>query len=221
MTSPSCELAVLVPVLGRPHRVEPLLRSIRETCEARVVFIAERDDTEELEALAHSDADDVLLFSGNYARKLNEAVRRTEEPLIFQAADDLLFHPGWFEAAKAKLSSRVGVVGTNDLCNRRVMRGEHSTHSLVARWYTDLGTIDEPGKLLHEGYLHEWCDDELVATAKARKAFAHAPDSVVEHLHPMAGKAPMDDLYAGMRVRIRAGRKVFYRRRRLWMSPSQ
>ena len=34
----------------------------------------------------------------------------TDEPLIFQGADDLRFYPGWLEAAKAKLAPGIGVV---------------------------------------------------------------------------------------------------------------
>lgn len=109
------------------------------------------------------------------------------------------------------------MVGTNDLGNPRVLRGVHATHSLVTRRYVDQhGTIDEPGKVLHEGYWHEFCDDEFVETSWKRKAWAFAADSVVEHLHPAWGKAPMDDLYAQEPRRMRQGRRLFLHRRRLW-----
>ena len=125
--------------------------------------------------------------------------------------------PGWLSAALARLAPGIGVVGTNDLGSPRVMAGEHATHSLVTRSYADeFGTIDEPGKVLHEGYVHEFVDDELVATARFRSAWAFAVDSHVEHLHPCWGKAPMDRLYAGQSERIRAGRKLYDRRRHLW-----
>ena len=46
------------------------------------------------------------------------------------------------------------MVGTNDLTNKRTIRGRHSTHSLVTRDYADLGTIDgQPGPLF-QGYHH-------------------------------------------------------------------
>ena len=50
-----------------------------------------------------------------------------------------------------------------------------------------------------------------------RNAYAFAPDSVVEHLHPQVGKAPMDDLYAAQQTRMRAGYRIYRRRRHLWM----
>ena len=138
---------------------------------------------------------------GDYARKIQAGIDATSSPYVFTGADDLKFHPRWFENAARYMDGTVGVVGTNDLCNRRVLAGDHGTHFLVARWYLELGTIDGDPHLFHHGYAHEFVDDELVGTAKKRGAWAHAPDSIVEHLHPMAEKAPMDELYAAQRVR--------------------
>lgn len=154
---------------------------------------------------------------GDYARKINTGLRSSTEPLLFLGADDLLFHPGWLDAAKAKLAPGVGVVGTNDLGSPRVIAGDHATHSLVTRDYADrFGTIDEPGKILHEGYPHEFVDDELVETAKHRGAWAFAADAHVEHLHPSWGKAAPDRMYGQQRRRMAAGRPIYNERRRLW-----
>lgn len=210
-------LVVLVPVLRRPHRVQPLLASLHaHTPEpVRALFIASPGDDAEHAAIRRCGAD-MIVVDGNYAAKINEGVRRTSEPLLFLGADDLEFHPRWLEHAKRRIKGGVMVVGTNDLCNRRVMRGEHSTHSLLTRAYTHHGTIDDPTRVLHEGYPHEYVDDEFVGTARKRGAFASAPDSVVEHLHPQAGKAPLDELYAAQQQRMRAGRSLYRTRRALW-----
>jgi len=211
---------VIVPMLGRPHRVAPVVESIRETSDAAVLFVCSPRDTEVHHAIDAVGGEQLHVdgpFPGDYARKINAATAATFTPLIFTGACDLLFHPGWLEAATAQLAPGIGVVGTNDLGSSRVMAGEHSTHSLVTRDYiTKYGTIDEPGKVLHEGYPHEFVDDELVATAKHRDAWAFAFDSHVEHLHPNWSKAPMDRIYAQQCDRMRRGRRVFLRRQRLW-----
>jgi hypothetical protein len=214
-------LAILVPMLGRPDRVRPLLDSIRATAPtARVLFITTPTDSDVIDAIdaAGEERIDIdYLPAGDYARKINAGYRHTTEPLLFTGAIDLKFHPGWFEACERRLGPPIGVVGTNDLTNKRTMTGRHSTHSLVTRDYADrCGTIDRAGEILHEGYPHEFVDDELVATARHRRAWAHAADAFVEHLHPMAGKAPMDALYAQQPARMEAGRAVFRRRQRLW-----
>lgn len=217
------DLVVLVPVLGRPHRVAPLIDSINESMAEpfRLLFIGSPGDDLEHAAVKDAGADLLVIddepASGDYARKINAGYRETVEPLLFLAADDLHFHADWFEQAAAKLEGSVQVVGTNDLGNPRVMAGDHSTHTLVTRWYVDtMGTADELGKVLHEGYPHEFVDDELVATAKHRGAWAFAADSHVEHLHPNWSKSPMDPLYAQQPKRMRVGRRIYEQRRPLW-----
>lgn len=213
-------VAIIVPMLGRPHRVEPLLASIEAATPEphRVVFVATPGDPAET-AIRDAGHQPLLVKyekKGDYARKIQAGIDATTEPLIFTGADDLQFHPGWLPAARAAMTDGIGVVGTNDLCNPRVIRGEHATHFLVARWYVQLGTIDQPGVLFHHGYRHEYTDDELVGTARRRGAWAFSPDSIVEHLHPMGGKTPMDVLYAQQGMRLNASRALYQRRRRLW-----
>lgn len=216
------ELAVLVPMLHRAHRVDPLLASLNlsTTVERTVLFLCSPGDDEVITEVRRHCFEPLVVDwqpgPGDYARKINLGVRETDEPMLFLAADDLRFHPGWFEAAKAVLAPGIGVVGTNDLGSPRVLAGEHATHSLVTREYAELGLIDGRPGLLNEDYAHEYVDDELVGTAKKRGAWAFARDSVVEHLHPSWGKAEMDDLYAAQRDRMRAGVGLYRMRRALW-----
>lgn len=218
----AAEVVIIVPVLRRPQRASTLVESITSATPEphRILFVCSPDDTDEQKAVSDTKADMLVVDwepgHGDYAKKINAGYRASTEPLLFLAADDLKFHPGWLTAAQAHLSARVQVVGTQDLGNPRVLRGVHSTHTLVTRRYADRGTIDEPGKVYHEGYWHEYCDDELVETAWYRKAWAFAADSVVEHLHPAWGKAQMDDLYRQEPRRLRYGRRLFLRRRHLW-----
>jgi len=224
-SSPSCHpaLVIIIPVLGRPHRVEPLLTNVADVTPQpyRVLFIADHEDRVEIEALEAAGGEYVVLRHSqrcNYAAKINHGFRITDEPLVFQGADDLHFFPEWFEHAYQRLDARgIHVVGTNDLYNPRVLRGEHSTHSLFERCYIDdHGTIDTPGEVMHEGYPHEYADDEFVLTAASRHAFMVAQDSIVEHLHPYAGKAPDDWVYEKGRTDAMRGYELFQRRRKLW-----
>jgi len=47
----------------------------------------------------------------------------------------------------------------------------------------------------HEGYHHWFVDDEIVTVAKTRQTFQMALGAEVEHIHPMGGKAPNDEVY--------------------------
>ena len=224
-------VAILVPVLRRPHRVRPLLASIVEATPEphRILFLATAGDAPEIAEIIAAGADhrqvslEVLPPNrvGDYARKINHGYRVTSTPFVFLGADDLAFRPGWLTAGLAHFDDpAIGVVGTQDLApTERARTGQHATHFLVRRSYADQhGTIDEPGKILHEGYPHEYVDDELIGTAKHRAAWAFAFDSITEHLHPSWGKAPTDQLYARQRQRMSAGARTLARRRGLWAS---
>jgi len=224
------DVAILIPVLRRPANAEPQVLDILSAtdCKIEIVFICTVGDTAEIDAVkaAARSYEQVRYMTispskiGDYARKINFGVNETDSHYVFTGADDLHFHSNWFGAATAAYAATgCRVIGTQDLGNRRVLKGEHSTHSLVRRSYiTDYGTIDEADKLLHEGYPHEFVDDEFVETARARGEFVFAHRSVVEHLHPLWGKAPTDDLYDAQHKRMAHGRRVYTKRRRLWMS---
>lgn len=213
------DLLILVPMLGRAHTIAPLIDSVQKsTPGAHLLWLCTDGDAEVLADLQGRKAD-LMTFrprtSGDYAHKINAGIRATTEPLILMGACDIAPQPGWFEAATAKLSAVVQVVGTNDGGNPRTAKG-HSTHTLMTREYAGRPTINgEPGPL-YEGYSHEYVDDELVGTARQRGAYAHAPDAMVTHLHPMWGKAEWDDSYRAQQERMRASAGRFRARRVLW-----
>src|SRR6266496_1737414 len=106
------------------------------------------------------------------------------------------------------------VIGLNDMRNPRVISGEHATHMLVRRAYVDEqgASWDGPGTVAHEGFRHNFIDDELVAVAKQRGAWVMAFHSKVEHLHPLWGLAADDETYALGREHVEADRSLFEKR---------
>lgn len=218
------DVAVIVPMLGRAHLMPTVRESLAATAggRARIVWaISAGEHALVHEASTHGEQTVVLppRVRGDYAAKINAGVRATDERWLFLGAGDIRFLPGWLEACEARLTPGIGVVGTNDLGNPRTADGRLSTHTFVTREYTRLGTIDDPGRLLHEGYWHEYVDDEFTQTAKARGAYAHAADAHVEHLHPDHGKRPADAVDANRDQRMVYGSRVFRSRRHLWMPP--
>ena len=215
------DVVVLVPTLGRPHHIEPLLNSLYATTDrASVLFLTTRGDHDAVQAIKNAGERHINVEKrklGDYARKINAGYKATDEPYMFLAATDLIFHDDWLDNALNKMTRTIQVVGTNDLGNIRVIRGEHSTHTMVSRYYCDtFGTVDERNHVLYEGYPHEYVDDEFVQTAKCRNAFDMAMDSVVEHIHPAWGKAKWDASYKAVDKRLEDGYRIYRRRRKLW-----
>lgn len=217
-SGPLMDCVVLVPMLGRATQVARLVDSLHaSTDRARLLFLLSPNDDDVYRAV---QGHDYLVIPtppgrGDYARKINVGIKVSTEPLIFTGAIDLHFHPGWLDIAQAHMSHTVHVVGTNDLANDRTV-DTHSTHTLVARDYVQRGLIDGRPGLLCEDYLHEYVDDELVGTARHRGIYAHASHAVVEHLHPIAGKAAWDDSYRAMNLRMDRDRFLFGKRQKLW-----
>lgn len=207
-------------MLGRGHMAQRLAESLHTTTDsARLLFCCTETDVDTIKACALYG--EVLAFPerrvGDYAHKINVGVQVTDEPWLFFGACDIEFQPGWFDAALAVTSERIRVVGTNDLANPRVMRGDHATHFLVARDYATKPLIDGGDGPLYTGYIHEFVDDEFVGTATARHAYAFAADSHVRHHHPQFdADAKWDHSYRRMTMRMRKSRPIFEYRRRMW-----
>jgi hypothetical protein len=193
------DIAVVVPVLGRPNRAEPFMESLRaSTDNATVYAVVSGMDTRTQSAWIVAGANVLSAFGSTFSEKVNYAYSQTSEPWLFLTGDDVAFHVGWAdELLRVAAETGALVVGSNDLANPRSEDGSHSPHMLVSRQYiADSGASwDGPGVVCHEGYRHMFVDDEIVTVAKQRGVFAFAKDAVVEHLHPVAGKSEVDATY--------------------------
>jgi glycosyltransferase involved in cell wall biosynthesis len=218
------DLTIVIPLWRRTANIGRVYESAwAATPDAQILFVVSQGDAEVVDVVEELTGSEYLLTdgpggeAGDYARKINAGYRETDREWLFTGADDLLFHPGWYESARAHAAIDTGVIGTVDLCNGRTSLGEHSTHSLVARWYADFGgSMDADHMIYHEGYVHEYCDDELVQTAMMRGAYAHAFDAVVEHKHMLIDATLDDPVYRHGRRFTRLSRRLFLRRKFLW-----
>ena len=203
-SDPLDEVAVIVPVMQRPHNVAPLVDSLSDCPEARIYFVCDPDDQAEIDAVRAAGLEPLISDRGHtFAQKVNCAFEQTTEPWVFLCGDDVRFAPDWLKAPR-DLADRFDVIGTSDAADGRgnvsVQSGKHADHMFVRRAYVDRygASLDGPGVVCHEGYHHFYVDKELVRLARARGVFSPCLDSVVEHLHPGLGKGTPDLLYQSM-----------------------
>jgi hypothetical protein len=212
------ETAVIVPVLGRPQNAAPFMASLRaSTGLATVYAVADINDRDTIAAWSAAGA--VVLVTagtepGTFARKANIGYRESQAPWLFLVGDDVRFESGWLDQAQAAARDGAHVIGTNDLHNPRVLAGEHATHLLVRRAYIDErgASWDGLGIVCHEGYAHNFVDNEIVDAAKQRGVWAFATHSRVEHLHPLWGNGPDDAVYELGRSRFAEDELLFKER---------
>jgi hypothetical protein len=190
--------AVLVPAM-RFKNAERFMASLRASTGLATVYAIAAPGEDEAEAAWREAGAEVLMTSQGttFATRMNAGYSLTTEPWVFVTGDDVTFRAGWLDHAQAVAGDRFHVVGTNDLSNPRVTSGEHATHMLIRRSYIDEtgASWDGPKNVCHEGYRHWYVDDEMVLASKQRNVWAMALGSVVEHHHPLFGKADNDEVY--------------------------
>lgn len=199
--TPLDEVDVIVPVLGRPHHAAPFMASLQASdAPAFVLAVASHDDHDTAEAWAAAGADVLRTDPGRttFPQKANDGYRATSRPWFLLVGSDVAFWPGWWRAAhQGAVEHDASVVSTNDMFNGHVQEGRLAVHPIFSRVYVDeLGASwDGPGVVACEEYAHWYCDEEWSQVARSRGVFLFVPDAVVEHLHPAAGRADMDDVY--------------------------
>lgn len=218
------KVAILIPTLGRADVLPGLLENIRGTTpegKYRVEFILDWNDTASADALDRIDwAEDFCLefCDGTYPVKTNTGYRGSDRDLILPTADDVVFHPGWYEAALKHFEAGAQVVGTNDL-TPATRGGRHATMPIITRSYIEgQGAVwGEPGKVFHEGYHHSWVETELWQLANHRGVAVFEPKAVIEHLHPAWGSREVDDTdRKGNQQGWDADKALFQKRKAEW-----
>jgi hypothetical protein len=113
------DVAVIVPVLRRPHRAAPFMASLLEsTNRASVYAVVSVDDAESQSAWLAAGASALSSWQTTFPEKVNLAYEMTGEPWLFLTGDDVVFHIGWLdELLRVAAETGAQVVGSNDLAN--------------------------------------------------------------------------------------------------------
>jgi hypothetical protein len=195
-------LAVVVPSRGRPHTVAELAEAFRDTCSERtwLLFAVDEDDPQHqayTDAVAEQlvghgrvtmdsqPAGTMVSALNHAARKLlvsHEAVR--PEAIGFMGDDHRPRTKGWDRAYLDALTALPGIVYGNDLLQGANLPTQCAVSAHVVR---ALGHMAPP-ELTHLYVDNYWRD-----LGAAAGCLSYLPNVVIEHLHPMAGKADWDD----------------------------
>jgi hypothetical protein len=194
-------MLVIVPTRGRPANVERLerTRAVLDPTAAwesltEFLYVVDDDDPElsAYKALSMTRNPSRLIVAPRLrlAGTLNEQVRRHQEyydAVGFMGDDHCPRTQGWdIEILSALNANRPGVVYGNDL-----LQGA----ALPTAVFMDCTIPRALGYFCPPGMTHLYLDNFWKATGEALGTLTYLPDVIIEHLHPGAGKAPMDHRY--------------------------
>jgi len=189
--------AIIVPSRHRPHNIKELQQSLIDTHTMARLFVVVDDDDETLEQYLslENNFTEVLTFKRGrkgMADPLNNAARQLVtdqrwEYFIFLGDDHRprTFH--WDKVWRKNLDELgAGLVYGDDLFQREQLpTAIGMTRSIV----------EELGGMIPEGFAHLYLDNFWLRLGQDLNAIRYLPKTVIEHLHPIAGKGEWDAGY--------------------------
>lgn len=192
------KMCVVVPSRGRPENAERLAQAFIDTqTEADLYFIIDNDDPKWNEYAKNENikclpADNK---TGGCAASLNTGaiylLDFTQFPLydyfVFLGDDHLPRTQNWDKAFIQALGINTGIVYGNDL-----LQGEN----LPTAFGMSRDLVTQLQGMTFPGCIHLFFDNFVKQLGIDLNYLKYLPDVIIEHLHPVAGKAEMDEGYA-------------------------
>ncbi len=200
------KISVLVPTRGRPDSMSRLWASIVGTVSSPgtvdLVFYVDSDDTASLDRVTEIGSPLVRAIVGpriSLSEAWNVLARESVGEVCMQCGDDVLFRtPNWdrlvvnaFEACRDKI---LFVYGRDGIQNEKM----GTLGFLHRNWIQTVGYFLPP-------YFYSDCTDLwLTDVAKRAGRAKYIGEMFIEHLHPAAGKAALDQTHQERLVKLKA-----------------
>ena len=192
------KMCVVVPSRGRPENAERLAQAFKDTnTEADLYIVIDNDDPKwneyaKSENYKKLPADNK---TGGCAKSLNTGavylLDITKFPLydyfVFMGDDHIPRTQGWDKAFIQALGQNTGIVYGDDL-----LQGAN----LPTAFGMSRDLVNELRGMTFPGCVHLFFDNFVKQLGLDLEYLKYLPDVIIEHLHPAAGKAEMDEGYA-------------------------
>jgi hypothetical protein len=192
------KMCVVVPSRGRPENAERLAQAFKDTnTEADLYIVIDNDDLKwneyaKSENYKKLPADNK---TGGCAKSLNTGavylLDITKFPLydyfVFMGDDHIPRTQGWDKAFIQALGQNTGIVYGDDL-----LQGAN----LPTAFGMSRDLVNELRGMTFPGCVHLFFDNFVKQLGLDLEYLKYLPDVIIEHLHPVAGKAEMDEGYA-------------------------
>jgi len=196
------DLAIITPTRGRPRRFAELVRAVDATAAGSVEIwtgLDYDDESDYFSAVADvPGAARCVSYRGErrslsaWTNHLAEQALAGDHPPRYLASmgdDHRPRTPDWdleLIAAIDSLGASPGFAYGNDL-----FQGAN----LCTAWVVSARIVTALGWMMLPACEHMFVDNATLALGRAAGAIAYRPGVIIEHLHPVAGKADWDDTY--------------------------
>lgn len=195
------ELTVIVPTRGRPQNVAPIVEAWEKTGAfsdgASLLFVIDGDDPLRAEYVTQINRHAPGIATNFWrtepdwlpmVEKLNRAALRAAESssVVGFAGDDHLPRTGGWVSRYLEALSTTGIASCPDGVR---------PDNLPTQWAMTSGIIGTLGRMVPAPVEHLYCDNSVRDLAQGAGCYRWLPDVLIEHVHPMAGKAEMDEGY--------------------------
>ena len=185
-------LVVLVPSRNRPGSIAELIKSFDETeTESDLIVIVDDDEPQMDEYLAQGC--DVLMVQKQgkgMAKPLNFAANLMKDKyrhFAFLGDDHRPRTKNW----DVHFINKLDELGTGLVYGNDLLQGENLATAVAMTG----NIVKELGGMVPQDMIHLYLDNFWMTLGKDLNALAYLPEVILEHLHPVAGKAEWDDQY--------------------------
>lgn len=184
---------ILVPTRGRPQNAIEVLKSHKEfSCKSDLLFVVDTDDDELINYRSAVGLEYIVEVENNtrgMAYPLNVAAKKYAndyEFFSFIGDDHRLRTPDWDVALMRAIGERPGLSYGNDL-----LQGENLPTAVMM----SSAIVRALGGMVPPKLKHLYLDNFWKALGNDLGNLAYLPGVIIEHLHPIAGKAEWDEGY--------------------------
>jgi len=189
-------VSIIIPVI-RPEKVDRCKKAAIENAGI---------DASRIEIVSEVDVDRI-----GAPKIVKRLVNKSTHGLVLFLGDDTIPQPNYLInalAAMETLPDGWGLVGLNDQF--------HDGNQLATHWLADKRLLEHlNNEFFHTGYIHCFCDNELIDRCRELDRYVWAQDAVIEHDHPLiTGKDPDEGHRKAMdRENYNADWKLYCRRK--------
>lgn len=202
-------ISVCLPTRGRPERFAEMFESVKATAAGPVEVVAVLDEDDETTPCYPAGPRYLTVRRGHKQSDLwNVAWQEASGAIAHMGADDLVYRTrGWDRSVERAFMrwypDRIGMVYGNDLnpVSDVPFHGQRASEQVDGRYvfaanpFVSRAWIQAAGFFTPPFYKSWEADTWIYQLADGISRAVYLHNVVIEHLHPMAGKAPMDATY--------------------------